>query len=289
MVARITMTFKKCLSLFLPPILAKGASKIRNLMGSGMRDSYEYCPDAWERVVRDGNKDGWNVERLVEDEKIRWNAFCCNTKGIGPVGFSHEYEDSSVVNSVYFHNVHMTFGYVLALTAMQRSTATVLDYGGSLGHYHVLAKALLPDLCLDYHVKEVPKMAAMGRRLNPEIHWYENDDCLNRSYDLIMSNGSLDYIQDWKECVRKFGKIASGYVLITRTKIVSNHPTFPAFHCTPYGKIAHWQINETELLNVARSSGLKIVRELVVGDPVYTRGAPDRCFLKGWLFRKDVS
>ena len=40
---------------------------------------------------------------------------------------------------------HVLFGYVLALAAAQQQRLTVLDYGGNLGDYFWLAKALVPD------------------------------------------------------------------------------------------------------------------------------------------------
>lgn len=283
------MTFQKIIRQFIPPIVGKVVDRVARLFPGGKADYFEYCPDAWERVDAANPDRGWNVAGLVEGERLRWEAFGRNAGGTGPLGFSHEYADQAVVDSPYFHNVHITFGYALALAAQQRPTVSVLDYGGSLGHYFLIGKALLPEVHLDYHVKEVPKMAALGRQLNPGVVWHENDDCLDAPYDLIMSNGSLDYIRDWRGCVARFGKSASRYVLITRVKVVSQAPSYAALHRSPHGDIAHWQINETELKDAAREAGLTMIRELVVGDPVPTRGAPDRCVLKGWLFKREAS
>lgn len=270
-----------------PPIFSKGGDRLVRFVSCQFSDHHVYRPRAWEDHAAGKDPVGWNAEGMVEAERSRWEAFLRNASGAGPLGFSHEYEDPEVRDSVYFHNVHMTFGYTLALAAWRHDRISVLDHGGSLGHYALIAKALLPDLGLDYHVKEVPRMAAMGRKLNPGVTWHEDDTCLARAYDLIVSNGSLDYIRDWKGCLAGFGRSARGYVMITRVKTIPTAPTCSALHCTPYGNIPHWLINERELLETASAAGLVPIRELVVGDHVPTRGAPDRCVLKGWLFKKD--
>ena len=70
--------------------------------------------------------------------------------------------------------------YLLALTAHQKDAISVLDWGGALGHYYQIGRAVLPDVKIDFHCKEMPKLAAVGQRLNPEVHWYVDDSCLDR-------------------------------------------------------------------------------------------------------------
>ena len=56
------------------------------------------------------------------------------------------------------------FGYVLALAARTNRGLTVLDYGGNLGDYYWLAEALVPDVELDYHCKELPRSPRLVAR-----------------------------------------------------------------------------------------------------------------------------
>ena len=108
-----------------------------------------------------------------------------------PLGFTHEHDDLTVTRFVPFHNVHITYAYVLALTAHRKDAISVLDWGGALGHYYQIGKAVIPDVEIDFHFKEVPKLVELGRLLNPDVHWYADDSCLERTYDLVMMNGSL--------------------------------------------------------------------------------------------------
>ena len=80
---------------------------------------------------------------------------------------------------------YVIFGYVLALAARHRDQLTVIDYGGNLGDYYWIGKALLPGVELEYHCKELPEVAAAGRLLTPDVIWHTDDTCLAASYDLV--------------------------------------------------------------------------------------------------------
>jgi hypothetical protein len=76
------------------------------------------------------------------------------------------------------HTQYILFGYVLALAARHKTKVSVLDYGGNLGDYYRLGRALVPDVKLDYHCKELPQVAEAGRRLTPEVTWHTDDAAL---------------------------------------------------------------------------------------------------------------
>jgi hypothetical protein len=69
---------------------------------------------------------------------------------------------------------------VLARTGHGRERISVLDWGGGVGQYFPLARALLPEVKIDYHCKDVPVLASVGRELLPEISFYDDDPCLDR-------------------------------------------------------------------------------------------------------------
>lgn len=233
------------------------------------------------------NADGWNAHSVVEAERAKWDAFCRNLQGGGPLGFSHEYTDLTVVRNVSFHNIHMTYAYVLALAAHKKATLSVLDWGGGLGHYYLIAKEVLPGVTFDYHCTEVPAMAEAGRLLNPEVHWYTDESCLARTYDLVMINGSLQYIEDWADTLRRVGHAVGDYLLLTRLPVVEKGPSFAAIQRIYGTEMLHQQLHQASVLEVIEENGLRLIREFVVGDRPYIKNAPEQCELRGWLFKRN--
>ena len=141
----------RIIKLFIPPLVFKGVHYIQNLFG---KPDLEFAPDAWQTRLTDGRNKGWNVDSVIDTEKAKWNSFSRNLEGPGPLGFSHEHTDLSEIRNPNFHNVHISYAYVLALAAHQKNRISVLDWGGALGHYYLIGKAVLPDVTIDFHVKE---------------------------------------------------------------------------------------------------------------------------------------
>jgi putative methyltransferase (TIGR04325 family) len=245
----------------------------------------EYTPEGWNTSLANRENAGWNVSNVVAAEEAKWRSFTEDCNGTGSLGFSHESFDLTVVRNLSFHNINMTYAYVLALAAHSKSTLTMLDWGGGLGHYYLVGKALLPDVKIDFHCKEVPLMAEVGRRLNPEVHWYSDESCLNRKYDLIMMNGSMQYIQDWTDALRRIASSVADYLFLARVPVVQRNPGYVAVQRAYGTKMLHPQINQGVLLEVVQGLGFSIVREFIVGDRPYIKGAPEQCELRSWLFK----
>jgi putative methyltransferase (TIGR04325 family) len=279
------------LKLLLPPIVIKAARRVQNLFKKP--DLYsigfhclEYAPEGWQTKLNNGRNQGWSVSSVIDTEKAKWDVFCRNLKGPGPLGFSHEHTDPFVIRNPNFHNVHISYAYVLALAAHQKDSISVLDWGGALGHYYLVGKAILPDVDIDFHVKEVPLMVQTGEQLNPEVHWYHDETCLQREYDLVMMTGSIPYMQDWAAVLHRITRSTKKYLFISRLPVVENSPSFVAIQRLYNSQMLHQQINQTEFLETAKDTGLTLVREFVVGDRPYIKGAPEQCEVRGYLFRR---
>ena len=287
----ILTRIESIVKLFIPPILIKGAQTVQNLFQKP--DLYtlgfhclEYAPNGWQTKLNNGQHKGWSVDSVIDTEKAKWDIFCRNLEGSGPLGFSHEHTDLSVIRNPNFHNVHISYAYVLALVAHKKDSISVLDWGGALGHYYLLGKAVLPDVEIDFHVKEVPLMVKAGEKLNPEVHWYDDETCLERDYDLVMMTGSIPYMEDWAHVLHRIARSIKGYLFISRLPVVEQSPSFVAIQRLYNSQMLHQQINQTELLETVRETGLTLVREFVVGDRPYIKGAPEQCEVRGWLFKK---
>lgn len=247
-----------------------------------------YTSEGWNTSLSNRENAGWNVSNVVVAEEAKWKMFVENCKAIGPLGFSHESSDLTVVRKLSSHNINMTYAYVLALAAQEKRTLSMLDWGGGLGHYYLIGRALLPDLGLEFHCKEVPLMAEVGRRLNPNVHWYSDESCLNRSYDLIMMNGSLQYLQDWAGALARIVRSVARYLFLARVPVVQGNPGYVAVQRAYGTKMLHPQINQGVLLETVQGLGLSVVREFIVGDRPYIKGAPEQCELRSWLFKKEL-
>ena len=283
---------KGILELFIPPIVIKGVRFVKNLFKKP--DLYsigfhrlEYAPDGWQTKLNNSLNKGWSVNSVVDTEKAKWDVFCRNLEGPGPLGFSHEHTDLSVIRSPNFHNVHISYAYVLALTAHKKDSISVLDWGGALGHYYLVAKAVLPDIDIDFHVKEVPLMAKAGKQLNPEVHCYDDETCLERDYDLVMMTGSIPYMEDWTDILHRIARSIKKYLFISRLPVLEHSPSFVAVQHLYNSQMLHQQINQTELLETVKETGLTFVREFVVGDRPYIKGAPEQCEVRGYLFKRE--
>ena len=270
----------------LPPFLLSGLRRIRK---SRVLPVLEFAPKGWDTVIANGNR-GWDCDSVVKAEAAKWDQFQKNLSGAGPLGFSHEHTDLTVTRNVAFHNIHLSYAFVLSLAARGRDRISVLDWGGGLGHYYLLSKSLLPDLALDYHVREVPRMCEAGALLCPQAIFHADDDCLDRKYDLVMVNGSLGYFSDWKEVLARLCAGVGRYLFLTRVLTVRKAPSFVALQRTQvydYNSDMLTQIfNEYEVLDVVHTQGLRLLREFVVGDGPTVAGAPEQCRDCGWLFQQ---
>jgi len=269
----------------LPPIIEFLKQRLIRFLNPPL---LEYAPNGWKTVLAT-DTEGWNSSKFIAEEKDKWEIFCDLVKPPGPLGFSHEEPVLQSTSNLSFHNLHVTYGYVLGLVGHRKATLSVLDYGGGLGHYFQLGRALLPDLELKFHCKEMPALAEAGKLLNPEVEWFTDDRCLNNTYDLVMISSSLQYMENWQEQLTAIASSTSDYLLLTRIPVVHHSDSFVAIQKAYGSKMLHWQFNKSKLLDQIQKSGLQLIREFIIGDRPAIKGAPEQCELGSWLFRKTPS
>lgn len=246
----------------------------------------EYASCGWETNIRSDDNEGWNSKIIVNEEKDKWAEFVRNTQGTGPLGFAHESDDLTEIRNVYFHNIHITYAYVLALAARQKNTISVLDYGGGLGHYYLLGKAILPECDLDFHCKELPNMVDTGKLINPDIHWYSDESYLLRTYNLVMVSSSLQYIKEWNNELQKICQTVDEYLFLTRLSVVEKSSSSVAIQMWRGVELLNHQFNRKVLLETVEGAGLSLVREFVVGDMLNIKHAPENSSPLSFLFKK---
>jgi putative methyltransferase (TIGR04325 family) len=247
---------------------------------------WEYVAEGWDRL--DPAIKGWQVSAVLETYLRNWKNFCESLAGHAPLDLVPDSFGPSTGNPI-LHNIVMTYGYVLGRASRRRERLSVLDWGGNLGHHYLLARALIPDLELEYHCKDLPLFTDAGRGLLPEVHFHSDEACLSRAYDLVMASSSLQYSPDWRATLRQLARATGGYLYLTGYPVVSAVPSFVILQ-RPYAygfdtEYLGWCLNRSEVLQVASEVGLKLVREFVVGHAPPIHCAPEQNHFWGCLFK----
>lgn len=256
---------------------------------------WEFVPEGFARTRVAGEQAavGWSAKEVASAYREKWPEFLEAVQGEGALGVGHEVPTGAPIerNDVLAQNAVLAFAYALARSRNGSGPISVLDHGGALGHYYVLARRLFPELELDYHCRELPAVCATGREVLPEVTFHDTDVCFERDYDLVLASGSLQYEEDWRRLLRRLAGASRGWTFLTRVPIVSAHASFVVLqraHAYGYAtEYLGWVLSREELLRATSDSGLRLERELVLLPGLPVEGAPEAFIHAGFLFRPD--
>jgi len=238
---------------------------------------WEFVPEGWSRPAT-----GWDVDAVVAAYREKWPSYVEALREPNPLGVYHEVVAGSGVEAHdrEAHNMLVSYAYVLARAARGRDRLSILDWGGGLGHYLALGRTVLPDVELDYHCRELPKVAAAGRELHPDASFHDDDSCLDRRYDLVLASSSLQYSEDWRGTLRALARAAGSYLYVTRVPLALRSPSFVVLQrAHRYGydtEYVGWVLSRDELLGEAAAAALRLVREFLLFGEIDAEGAPER-------------
>lgn len=261
----------------------------------GTRCEWERIPGGWEAAVRDARIKGWNVEGVLDTYREKWPTWVQRLEGSDPLALSHEAAADfygarlPTITAGVYHNIVMSYAYALLRASRGRRCVRLLDWGGGIGHYYPLSRALAPDVEIDYHCKDVPLLAAHGQELFPEARFYSDESCLKRCYDLVLVSGSLHYSQDWESTLARLAGATGGYLYVTRLPMTVSAPSCVFVQrAYAYGydtEYVGWCLNRDEFLAGATRAGLCLAREFVLGEEYQIRGQAEACVYRGFLFQ----
>jgi hypothetical protein len=143
---RVTRRARRLAGQLLPPIVADPIRRALQRRRAG--EEWQFRPSGWPEG--DAEVHGWDAESIVATQLARWPAFRRSVEEGAPFGLSNESADETAAD-YGIHNTVMSFGYVLSRAAQGRARLSMLDWGGGIGHYCLYARALLPEVELDYH------------------------------------------------------------------------------------------------------------------------------------------
>lgn len=247
---------------------------------------YEIVPEGWR--AGDPRGQGWDHPSVARAMQARWPQWAAAVRGTGPLGI---FPMAPHIRHEGGHNLSMTFGYVLARAALGKSRLSMLDWGGALGHYALMAQALIPEVPVEITIKERPETARVGRTLLPSVTFTVDESaCFSRSYDIVVASSSLQYSVDWRDVAGRLVKSAKEWVFITRLPVVRRSPTFVVVQ-RPYLSVGYqteylsWVFNRDEFLAHLTGSGATLEREFLTGENLQYAGAPEVSEGVGFLFR----
>lgn len=287
------MKLRDLIASLTPPIVLTAAKRVRftlmrSILGRKKFVEWEYVPEGFTLARQDPDVKGWNVREVLEAQKLKWPQFLAMTEGSGPLGIAHE-SCNATSDDVMHHNTIMVFAYALALASRNLERISMLDWGGGIGHYYFLARALLPNVEIEYHCKDVTFLSEHGRELLPEHHFYDNDSCLDRQYDFVLASASLHYHENWSRELARLASATSGWLLVTRLPTCVRAPSY-VFVQRPYSygyntEYVGWCINRDEFLRECANVDLTLMREFVIGEAPPIHDAPDICQYRGFLLK----
>lgn len=286
----MTPFLKRAARQVLPPIVVRGLSAVNSRLNPQNRPEWEYVPEGWARQDQDNKIKGWNAPGVLQASLDKWENFGASVTGNGVLGLAHESESSQA--DILAHNTNMCYAYVLALSASSKERISILDWGGGIGHYYLLSKAILPGTQIDYHCKDLSLMVEKGRELLPDARFYDDETCLERQYDLVLSSSSIQYSPNWQETMQKLASVAQDYLYMTLFPTVLRHPSFVVVqrpYAYGYGtEYLGWFLNRQEVVSCIPASDMRLVREFLMGHAVKPHNAPEAGVYRGFLFQREL-
>jgi putative methyltransferase (TIGR04325 family) len=252
---------------------------------------WEYVPEGWASQDLDPRVMDWNTTGIFEAYRAKLPAVKQALDGTGPIDFPTSPALPTKKGPEWEQRAILAYAYALALASRRTDRLSILDWGGGLGVFYLLSKALLPrEIEIDYNIKDVPVLCAYGREVLPEASFFEDDSCLERRYDFVFASSSLQYSEDWSGVLERLCRATGGYLFLTRVPVVPTSRSFVVRQrVRAYGlKPAYflsWVFNQSEFVETATRSEMELVREFVFGCRPSVRGAPEQDQTGGFLFR----
>ena len=280
---------KRTAEAWMPPALLPPLRRAVTRLRNGGPE-WTVARGGWE--AGDPQGEGWNHPSVVAAQLSRWPDFLAAVQGQGPLGISHEARRIRQDN-VSAHNAILCFLHALSRAALAApGPVRVLDWGGGLGYYAAIARAALPELALDYTVKETAPICAAAAPLLPEVRFEPGAEAsLARRYDLVFASNSIQYEQDWPALLGRFAAAGAGrFVFLSRLPlawraadfVIVQRPRWAGYD-TAYRS---WVFNRAGFLAAAERAGLALEREFLMPDePTRIPGAPEAVANGAFLFR----
>jgi putative methyltransferase (TIGR04325 family) len=272
------MPLKDGIKRVVPPIALDGWRAARR--------KYSRRPPSWEFVGYEWVDDdpGWDSAGVVEAYRQKLPRFRQAIVAPAPIGVGSEAIATEAANP-YDQNVVLECAYAVSRARGPRSQLSILDWGGGFGYTSFVVRELFPDLDVDFHVRDVPRVVAAARPLVPDVVFWDSDECLDREFDLVTASSSLQYAPEWKVMLSRLGH-AGRSLFLSRLPVTLTAPTFATRQRAYATSYIGWVLNRDELLEAAHAADLDFVREFHEGWSADISGAPGANEHRAFLFTR---
>jgi putative methyltransferase (TIGR04325 family) len=276
-----TLALKRLAKDWVPP--AVHASLRRHFRH---RAPWEYVGDEWPQSDR--RADGWNDASVTAVLEAQWPRYLELARSAEPWAYwpwATEGRDAAAQ-----HNL-LAFAYCIARIASETQRFSVLDWGGTFGHFASIACAAAPLANITYQVKDRPPICAIGSCLNPSVGFFDTDEAAFASrYSLVLASNALQYSRDWRGTLSRLAGSATSWLLILALPTVRRSPDFVVVQRPRHVGFAEdyisWVFNRDEFLSHIHSCGFGLEREFLSIGRLDAMHAPEVAEHAGFLFRR---
>jgi putative methyltransferase (TIGR04325 family) len=281
----MTPTVKRFLMDWIPPAAQRAGSAALDVVRPA---AFEYVGDAWPDGSVSG---GWDAPGVAAARERSWQRFVESLASTDPMGLDAADLARPWHLNLEVQTLYTTFAYALAVAAVNRHRIRVLDWGGELGTYVLLARKLVPDVEIEWHCADLPGVVELGRRLNPDVIFHDDGSWKELKYDLVFSSSSLQYLPDWRPTLADLARASADWMYLTRMPFVRRSPSFVALQRVKEYRteVLGWVLNRDAFVDSATAGGHRLVQSFVNHRGPRIRRAPEQNLYMGFLFRRSGS
>jgi len=103
----------------------------------------------------------------------------------------------------------------------------------------------------------------------------------------VMFSGSLQYVREWQEALRKASRATRAYLYLTAVPVVERAASYVAVQRHAGALMLHQQLNKADLLATIDGTGLRLIREFWLEDHPHIARAPEQPSYYGCLLKRD--
>ncbi len=278
------METKELLKEFIPPILLRGLRHIAYMLYRPKSD-YTYCSEGWPHNYNSG----WNTQSVVEAYMTGWDDFIHRLESSGPWDLK-EVDSQTSINDVVVQNMKLVFTHSLMRAAYGHPELKILDWGGGIGHYYLIARNALPELALNWTIMDLPLLCESGKELLPQVRFTSSsDDAFAACYDFVFASSSLQYALNWRQTVHNLAQVTKSWLLITRHPVCHQSNDYVVVQRSYGTTYPGWVCNRNEFLHfMEQDCKLKLVHEFLISPGSKIDSAPDASEQRGFLFHKEI-
>lgn len=254
------------------------------LLRRHLRPQWKYVGAQWPS--RDPRAEGWDDPSVTSVLEACWPRY--QALAASPEPWAYWPWQTAGRDAAAQQNL-LAFAYAVARASADRAAFSVLDWGGTFGHFAAIARAAAPHADIDYVVKDRPAICAAGAKLNASVTFISSDEkAFARRYDLVIASNALQYASNWRDTAARLAAASQRWLVILALPTVRASPSFVVVQ-RPQGvgfaeDYISWVFNRDEFLAHIVGQGVVLAREFLSIGKLDASGAPEIAEHVGFLF-----